>query len=102
MLPGVLYRLAELEDADIVLECGGIPGWVLGDAGNLHILTHSIWPANTGRLSACFIFFYCPTRPIDRVTLHFLHSFTEQIGRPSDRPVGRPHTGRDSNPVRAV
>ena len=56
MLPGVLYRLAELEDADIVLECGGIPGWVLGDAGNLHILTHSIWPANTGRLSACFIF----------------------------------------------
>ena len=30
MLPGVLYRLAELEDADIVLECGRIPGGVLG------------------------------------------------------------------------
>ena len=31
VLPGVLYRLAELENADIVLECGRISGGVLGD-----------------------------------------------------------------------
>ena len=32
-----MYRLAELENANVVLECARIPGGVLGDAGNPYL-----------------------------------------------------------------